>query len=339
MKILVAIVSCHALEARRAAIRSTWLPELASLVDYKFIVGKGPVPVEPDVLQLDADDSYAGLPAKTREISRYALAQCYTHVFKCDDDVYVQPGRLLASKSWELGNYVGRKRGPSGNYPAPYASGFSYWLDETAMKVIASAPLTEDQAEDRWVANTLFKVGIQCSPDYRYVVLTSKRNATSGSEGPRQGNNVITACEMSLPYMSVVHGHWLGTPTLLGQKQMPADPLLSKVSILVKTFLRDGFMSCTVNGIQNSLPEAKIIVVDDGYEASAKITYYSKLRERGHVCLWLPFDSGFGAKSNAGVEANDREFLLIASDDFIFNEKTREDVKNMVRVLLAETRD
>lgn len=361
MKILVAIVSCHSYRDREAAIRRTWLPELAKTCDYKFFVGRPPWACGQslgggtfcvndkdkchggpshmwtgsfgDRVMLDVDDSYAGLCAKTKAICAWAKANGYDILFKCDDDVYLQPERLMLSKSWELGDYVGRKRGPSGNFPAPYASGFSYWLKGKALDVMAEAELTADTAEDRWTANTLHKVGISCRPDYRYVVVSSKTSARSGPEGPRFGNDVISACECPPAYMDRLHEQWLGSPSQIPGKIMHTDPLLGKVSVLIKTFMRDGFLNCSVSGILHYLPEVKVIIVDDGYEASAKITWYAGLRYKGHTCLWLPFDSGFGAKSNEGVSVNDREFLLIGSDDFIFNERVREHVQNMVRLL------
>lgn len=108
---------------------------------------------------------------------------------------------------------------------------------------------------------------------------------------------------------------------------------LQRVAVLIKTFLRDGYLLQTVRSIQEFLPEAKMVIVDDGYESSFKISWYAQMREQGHVCVWLPFDSGFGAKANEGVQQCDREFVLIASDDFHFTEETRHHVMNMVKLL------
>ena len=46
-------------------------------------------------------------------------------------------------------DYAGRVRGPSGIFPAPYCSGFGYWLSMKAMKAIADAPLNGGDCEDR----------------------------------------------------------------------------------------------------------------------------------------------------------------------------------------------
>jgi hypothetical protein len=49
-----------------------------------------------------------------------------------------------------------------------------------------------------------------------------------------------------------------------------------------------------------------------------KDSYYAELEREGHVHIDLPFDAGFGAMSNAIVDALDRKYLLIGSDDFEF---------------------
>jgi len=180
----------------------------------------------------------------------------------------------------------------------------------------------------------LLDAGIYAHPDYRYQVITSSRNTCSGTEGPRHGNDVIAACEFIPQMMRKVHEDWLTKPSEV-TLNVPSGPL-SRVCILIKTFLRDGYLLQCLSGIQRTMPDAKIIIVDDGYESSQKIQLYSELRRRGHCCEWLPFDSGFGAKSNRGVELADRDYVLIGSDDFNFGEPTvRGYIEKMVAVLDA----
>lgn len=335
MKTLIAIISCHNYHARRKAIRDTWLGELQSLnnypyearlekpadVQYKFFVGRHSMPTAPtlqsDEVALDVDDGYRGLPAKTQAICRWALENGYEALFKCDDDVYLQPTRLV--ERGPQGDYSGRKRGPSGGKPAPYASGFSYWLSARAMKVLAQASLTDDPAEDRWTGNTLLTAGIPCVADYSYVVVSSGKNALSHVEGPRQGNTLISACEYSPEGLVKAHQEWL---TLKSGHLPPLDTsaAFGDVCVMVKTFLRNGYLFKTVEGIQKTMPGAKIVIVDDGHETSFKISWYAKLRRMGHACAWLPFDSGFGAKANEAIKHCDRPFVLIASDDFNFED-------------------
>lgn len=321
--------TCNAYRYRTQAQRETWANGIEG-ADLRFFLGGGEAQAADEVV-LPVDDGYAGLPAKTQAICAWALANGYDYLFKCDDDVYVQPQRLLAVDLKP--DYIGRMRGPSGPFPAPYCSGFSYWLSARAMKIMAEAQPNGDQAEDRWVGNTLRQHEIWGHPDYRYVVMASQRNATSCREGPRQGNNVISACEFEPDQMRQVHQAWLTLPSQINRRQVSGP--LSKVAVLLKTFLRDGLLTKCLAGIERTLPEVKIIVVDDGYESGHKISLYAALRELGHVCLWLPFDSGFGAKANAAIPFfADHQYILIASDDFDFEDRSiRGGIENMVAVL------
>lgn len=338
MKILVAVTNCWMYRKRQDAIRNTWLKNVPENVDVRFFLGRTATPSEarPDEVHVDVDDGYPGLPAKTREMCRYALANGYTHIFKTDDDTYVQLQRLVESGFQDMGDYIGRKRGPSGVWPAPYASGFSYWLTRRAFEVVAEAKLTDDPAEDRWVGNVLHNAGMGCVPDYRYVIVQSLRNALSHTEGPRQGNNVITACEFDADkWMTKLHWEYEHLASLTRTHQKTAPPAaLERVAIMVKTFLRDGYLIRAVEGIKQTLSESKIVIVDDGYESMHKISMYSQLRLNGHSCSWLPFDSGFGAKANEAVKHCDREYVLIGSDDFAFGApNVRADVTRMVETL------
>lgn len=334
MKTLIAIVSCHMLADRRKAIRETWLP-LAQDVDVRFFLGQGKTMLESkDEVLLDVDDSYRGLPSKTKAICKWALDNGYEFLWKCDDDVYLQPLRLLKS-GYESLDYMGRKRGPSGGRPAPYASGFCYGLSPKAMKVVADMKLSNDPAEDRCVGNELLQAGIQCSADYRMVVtnVVAGRTSVSGSEGPRQGNSVIAACEYSPAGMHKAHHEWLTAEAGEVAALSDAGPF-GKISVLIKTFKRDGYLLRCVRGVTHWMPQAKLVVVDDGHESSFKITWYSMLRKMGHIIAWLPFDSGFGAKANCGVgHSSSRPYVLVGSDDFDFDQKAMEGILRLIEVL------
>jgi GT2 family glycosyltransferase len=91
---------------------------------------------------------------------------------------------------------------------------------------------------------------------------------------------------------------------------------LFDVSILLKTFLRDEKLFNSIDAIRHNISEVQMIIVDDGEMTVEKEVIYDDLGQEGHKIIRLPFDSGFGKKSNAGIAALDRSFLLISSDDF-----------------------
>lgn len=304
-------------------------------MDLRFFLGRGEAQRDDEVI-LDVDDGYNALPAKTQGICKWALEAGYDFACFLDDDVYARPERLLNS-GFASGDYIGRLRGASGQpdlTPAPYASGFCYWLSKKSMKIIAETHPNGEVAEDRFVGNTLHKHGISCFADYRYVVMSSTRNARSGNEGPRQANEIIAACEFENPKaMQSIHEQWETADSQWSVGRLPSGSL-SKVNILIKTFLRDQHMIQCVRGIDRNMPDAKMVIVDDGYETREKIIFYSALRAKGHAIRPLPFDSGFGAKANASLAWLDRPYVLIASDDFDFSDPTvRPGVEKLVQVL------
>lgn len=119
---------------------------------------------------------------------------------------------------------------------------------------------------------------------------------------------------------------------------MSFRPDLSRVNVLIKTFMRDPHLFNTVQSIERTLPEVKMIIVDDGYHTAVKSALYHRLSLSGHRIIELPFDSGFGAKSNAAISfAQERPYLLIGSDDFDFApEFVRKGIERLTDVLDAD---
>jgi GT2 family glycosyltransferase len=335
-RVLVAVVTCHKYRDRANAQRETWVKDVPDQMDVRFFLGRpaksgsGPrkKPLK-DEVWLDVSDGYQDLPAKVVAVCEWALKQGYDYLCKIDDDVYLRPERLM-NMGLNGRPYMGRLRGPSGNLVAPYCSGLTYVLNRDAMKVVLATPIN-DYAEDRFVGNALYSAGIIATPDYRFVVTKSTRNAKSGREGPRQGNFVISSGEYDVQEMHQAHKEFLTVPSKV--KNISMCGRFQDVAVMIKTFLRDGHLFKTVQQVENFLPGAKMIIVDDGRESREKIELYAKLRMRGHDCLWLPFDSGFCAKSNMAVEALDRPYMLIASDDFEFDKKTSDGVAKLLDVL------
>ncbi len=178
MKILIAILSCEAYADRRNAQRETWLSDLR-IADYpyRFFLGTPEKHVNcqlGDVVSLDCDDSYAGLPRKLRAAARWALANGYDFLFKCDDDTYVRPDRLLAS-GFESHDYSGFIEDRdchlrAFNFPVyPHAAGGpGYWLSRRAMEIVATG-LPDKPQEDFAVGEALALAGLSAFHDERYV--------------------------------------------------------------------------------------------------------------------------------------------------------------------------
>jgi hypothetical protein len=333
MKTLIAVTTCHAFRNRADAVRETWGAEVAG-ADTRYFLGSGTAQ-RPDEVILPCPDGYHHLSLKTQLIRRWALEHGYDYLWKVDDDTYVRPERLLDRG---VAHYVGRLRGPSGNYTAPYCSGFCYGLSRQALELLAPLdwPSNDDFSEDRWTGNKLLGFGIRPHNEIEFVVHQSKMNAISGREAPLAGNRVIASCEYSPEQMRGVHAEFKSGRASHDVAYQKPQGSLSRVAVMVKTFLRDGYLMACLDGLEKNFADTKIVVVDDGYESREKITKYAELRRKGNACAWLPFDSGFGEKANAAIPLCDREYVLIGSDDFDFGDpKARAGVEAMVKVLDA----
>lgn len=339
MKILIAVTTCHIFKARADACRRTWVKDSQG-VDVKFFLGKleGYAPAADEVI-LDCPDGYHYLTQKTQLIRKYALENGYDYLWKVDDDAYVRIERLIPLSGPD---YIGRLRGPSGLYPSPYCSGFCYGLSRRAMEVLVACDWKEsdDICEDRWTGNHLLPAGITPTLFPRFIVTHSKKSALNGREAPLQSNNVVASCEYDPDHMNKVHQDFQsGLPSQLKFKRRPSGTL-TRVGIMVKTFLRDGYLLATLQGIEKHLPDVTTIVVDDGRECREKITKYAGMRDRGDAAIWMEFDSGFGAKANEAMKFiysnySDLEYVLIASDDFEFTAEVRAGIEAMQKVLDA----
>lgn len=105
--------------------------------------------------------------------------------------------------------------------------------------------------------------------------------------------------------------------------------MLKDISIIITTFLRDGYLFECIKRIKQSLPECPIIVVDDGHITNDKLALSSDL-----TYIQLPFDSGLPAKRNAAVKALQTKYALMASDDFDFGPiQVKEGIERLLKVL------
>lgn len=109
---------------------------------------------------------------------------------------------------------------------------------------------------------------------------------------------------------------------------------LTDIAIGIKTFLRDEQLFNAIQAIRDTLPECSMVIADDGEHSEEKDGIYADLIREGHQVIWMDFDSGFGAKSNAIAESLHRPLLLIGSDDFDFRPKfVRAGIETMLAAL------
>lgn len=329
-KALIGVVTCHAFREKADAQRKTWVPE--ATCDVRFFIGGGQAQRDDEVV-LDVPDDYEGLPAKVKAMCAWALANGYDMLFRVDDDVYVRPDRLIEAMPEGI-DYCGRVRGASDMmHPWPYCSGFSYWLSDFAMRAIVSSALT-DVAEDRLTGQVMMQAGIEPIHDDRYVIVNAQRSSSCSDVGPLRSNGIISSCESDASSIFKAHEAYLSSSEKPKPKPRPFDNDFSRIDILIKTFIRDGFLRRTVKAIEQNMPAARMVIIDDGMNAHFKPYLYARLREEGHAVHQMNFDSGFGAKSNAAMRFYKNEYVLIASDDFDFSKlETCEAIRKMVRVL------
>lgn len=176
MKILISICSCHAYSDRRGAVRDTWLKQLKG-ADYRFFVGRSEernAALSPDVVELDCDDSYAGLSEKVRAIFRWSADRGYDFTHKCDDDTYERPDRLLSSgfERYQYSGFVEDRDIHLRAFNFPVYShprgGSGYWVDGEAQRILAAEMLDKRHQEELAGAEVLAKRGIFPVHDERY---------------------------------------------------------------------------------------------------------------------------------------------------------------------------
>lgn len=177
-KILIAILACHKRTNYCDYQRITWIKDI-KYADHRFFFGVGAHEFQKaDEVRLDVPDDYPNLALKVRGISEWAVKHDYDFVFKCDDDTFVNPVRLLNS-GFEKHDYVGEARVLDG-LGKFICSGGGYWLSRKALQALAESPTEEHfkprhmalngpekWQEDRWVAEVLQKRGIRPANDRR----------------------------------------------------------------------------------------------------------------------------------------------------------------------------
>ena len=174
MPTLIAIVSCKAHAAYRAAIRETWLSKVPKdKADAFFFMGRGAVATEPDEIVLDCGDGYGSLPEKVQAIIKWALERGYTNLVKIDNDVILKVDEFLRS-GFERWDFSGHTNSDTVATKIPW--GFLYTLSQKSMEIMATEALPPNNNDEAFVAHTLAWHGILLHHEPRYVLHRGKRS-------------------------------------------------------------------------------------------------------------------------------------------------------------------
>lgn len=203
MRILIAIMCCWHRESYADAQRETWIQDIPEGVDHRFFFGRSDKrEPEEDEVFVDCKDDYRSLPMKVKGAMQWAYEHGYDYVFKTDDDVYVQPERLMASgfEKWPYSGFSFLEYG---------AVGLAYWLNRDCVKLAAEdVPVIE--AEDSWISQLMKRNNVPFHHDSRYRLVIADRigskRVTPGS--PSMANDMIAAAEFPGQTMQDPHRYW-----------------------------------------------------------------------------------------------------------------------------------
>ncbi len=109
--VIVCVYSCNKyLDSRVAAIRETWMHDLAAIgARCIVIVGDGDDRLDGDVLRLAVSDSYEDLPQKTLRMVEWVHANTDAqYLIKIDDDCYLSAENYFGTLDYRAHHYHGR---------------------------------------------------------------------------------------------------------------------------------------------------------------------------------------------------------------------------------------
>lgn len=194
--VLVGICSAVGNRERRDAVRETWLSSPPASVVCLFFVGGGEaLPDEPDTVALGVPDTYNELPWKVLAFFRHAVESFeFDWLFKCDDDTYLDLGRLpeLVPAGHDLvGNEFLTERGsPSG--------GAGYLLSRALVEKLAGLDtIPRTGAEDVLIGEAAVRLGARA--------LATERLCWNNSRFPERDNDVVTSHWCSPGRLRTIH--------------------------------------------------------------------------------------------------------------------------------------
>lgn len=194
-RLLIGICSCQRFAAKRQAVRDAWFPRGLPTVEARFFVGTDDACAalaESDTVTLAVPDDYEHLPLKVVEFFRHALeTHDFDYLFKCDDDTYLVPERLLELADGRA-DYVGNEfilnRGAADG-------GAGYLLSRAIVeRIVADTSLAPTGNEDIIIGEAAIRHGAVAAVDRRLVWDTSRI--------PRWNNDGISCHRMSPPQLA-----------------------------------------------------------------------------------------------------------------------------------------
>jgi hypothetical protein len=144
-----------------------WEARYSDKFDVRLFVGSGEQEVRfPNLVELNAPDSYYELPAKVKAMFKWALDAGYDYCLKIDDDALLQPANFL--KFLQPVDYCGYQLESD---TLKWASGAAYVVSRKAMQLISDTPWdpTWNSAEDQATGRILASNGIPLVHDHRYL--------------------------------------------------------------------------------------------------------------------------------------------------------------------------
>jgi hypothetical protein len=196
IQLAIAVVSSERYCERRKRCRRLWTHGVCGRADVvlRFFVGGGVDGTcvsdsEPDTVALACADDYPHLPQKTMHVLRWFLEHYeFEYLFKCDDDTYVRPERLLGALP-PAHEYCGWGVNRSfADAPEVASGGAGYLLSRRAARLAAEGLASRPTgAEDDLVGRVLGAVGIRLHHDPRF------RWNVEPSSVPAPDNDIISA--------------------------------------------------------------------------------------------------------------------------------------------------
>ena len=222
MRILIGICSAGRYAERRSGIRETWLRDLPPNVHAEFFLGLADGPVEEGTVRVNAPDDYEHLPQKVMEYFRYALrVHDFDVLFKCDDDTYVVPKRLVRLASLDA-DFIGSAQLEREGFAS---GGAGYCLRRSLLSRLVEEPLDLRGAEDVMISSAALRLTrrwISTSALYPWdALIPSPDNSLvtghwCSPERMRQIHSSFTrhSSRQVCGTFRVVHASWAGEVTL-----------------------------------------------------------------------------------------------------------------------------